>query len=461
MKYKNLTTAIIIFVISISFGFSQTRFSKSQLTADLDTLYSVIYDVHPDMFAVMSQEKFEKELNTIKSNLKDSMTAFDFFVLTAPLIHDLQDGHTSVFFPDLFSPLTTDIHYNIFPFCLSINAKDSSITVLKDLSEIEPIVPEGSRITKCNNYTDQEIVTAVAKYCSGEKLAFRIATLNNFLSLLPPMIIPVLYQDSVFSIDYEVGGINHSKTVKTVPANDVKEHFISETSSDSQDEKTNYILEINKELHTAIIRFDSFSLNDYVDIFLDSTFLLIKERGIEHLIIDLRYNSGGNSLVGDAFFQYISPVPFEQFGKTYMKISNLLKKYQPEIRDKEESIIVYEEEELIPLRENPLRYNGKTYLLTSDYTFSSAADFAWTFHYFNMGVIVGEETGGLIVCFGDSFDLFSLNNTGLRYKASYKKFYGYGATDENLHSVIPDIEVPAEQAMDKVLELIQTNIHGK
>ncbi|MCL2511962.1 MAG: hypothetical protein FWF09_07925, partial [Bacteroidales bacterium] len=280
MKRRILATIIITFAISISAGFAQTRFSKSQLTADLDTLYSVIYDVHPDMFAVMSQENFEKELDAIKSNLKDSMTAFDLFVLTAPLVHDLQDGHTALFLPYLFPPLEKDIRHDIFPFYLSINAKDTSITVLKDLSGVEPIIPEGSRITKYNNYTDKEIVTMVAKYCSGEKLTFRIAALNVSFPILLPIMIPVICQDSVFNINYITDGISHSKTVKTVPANDVKKEFILENSADSQNEKTNYRLEINEELNTAIIRFDSFDLNDYLPAFLDSTFSFIKEQGI-------------------------------------------------------------------------------------------------------------------------------------------------------------------------------------
>jgi len=460
---KHLTISIIICAISINLGFSQSRFSKSQLIADLDTLYSVINEVHPDMFAVMTQDKFEKKLNEIKSNLKDSMTVFDFYIMTAPLIHDLEDGHTLLFPPSyLFPPLENEIHNPVFPFFLSVNAKDSSIIVLKDLSGIEPIIPEGSRMKSFNNHTDKETVIKIAKYMSGEKFSFRIVALNNYFPILLPVLLPVICQDTVFNINYVTDGKTRSKMVKSVPAEDIKKNFISETSSDSQDEKDNYKLEINEELNTAIIRFDAFDLNDYVNVFLDSAFSLIKEKSIEHLIIDLRYNGGGNSNVGDEFFQYISPVPFKQFGTVHIKISNRLKKYQQEpYGDKKDTIIVNKEnEELIPLRENPLRYTGKVYLLTSDYTFSSAADFAWAFSYFKMGTIVGEETGGLIVCFGDAFDIFRLSNTDLRYKVSYKKFYGYGATDKHTHGVIPDIEVSAEQAMKKVFELIR-NCKGK
>ena len=459
MKFKYLTISVILCGIAFKTGFSQSRFSKLQLESDLDTLYSVIYDVHPDMFAVMPKEKFEKEFERIKSNLKDSMTDFDFFVQVAPLIHDLGDGHTVLRPPHfLFPPLKTDIFLEAFPFKLSINPKDTSIIVLKDFSGVEPIIPEGSRITKINNYIDKYLVTKIIQYTSGEKFAFRTLVINKYFPILFPVMLPVICEKSVLVVNYTIDGVSHSKTVETIPANNIKNIFFPNEHSDTFENTSNYKIEINKELNTAIIRFDSFSFDDYVHTFLDSTFSLIKEKNIKNLIIDLRYNSGGNSRVGDEFFQYISAVPFVQYGKTYVKISNVLKEWKPEeYGDKEIStIFVYDDEELTPLRENPLRFNGNTYLLTSTNTFSSASKFAWTFQYFKMGTVIGEETGGLIVCFGDMIS-FNLPNTKIHFGVSHKKFYGYGAGDENTHGVIPDVEIPAEQAMEKAFELIKND----
>ena len=456
MKFEYLATSIIFFLITINFGFSQSRFSKLQLESDLDTLYSVIYDVHPDMFAVMPKEKFEKEFEIIKSNLKESMTDFDFFVQAAPLINDLEDGHTSLRPPKfLQSPFETDIHLETFPFKLSINPKDTSLVVLKDLSGTAPIIPEGSHITIINNHADKELIAEIARYASGERFAFRIAWVNNYYPILVPVMFPVICQNSVFDITYEIDGVNYSKTVKAVNANDIKANFIPDEHADVDDNIPNYRLEINEEYNAAIVRFDSFDLYDYVYTFLDSTFTLINRMNIKNLIVDLRYNDGGNSEVGDEFFQYISTEPFAQYGIVKLKVGNLIKKWLPEeFGDSDVPIITYDDIELISLRENPLRFNGKTYLLTSANTFSSATDFAWAFQYFKMGTIIGEETGGLVVCFGNSIGL-NLPNTNLTYGVSFQKYYGYGAGDENTHGVIPDVKVPAEQAMEKAFELIR------
>jgi hypothetical protein len=47
----------------------------------------------------------------------------------------------------------------------------------------------------------------------------------------------------------------------------------------------------------------------------------IKEKGIKNLIIDLRTNDGGNSLLGDILLDYLTDKPFRQFGGGSIKFS--------------------------------------------------------------------------------------------------------------------------------------------
>jgi hypothetical protein len=47
-----------------------------------------------------------------------------------------------------------------------------------------------------------------------------------------------------------------------------------------------------------------------------------------------------------------------------------------------------------------------------------------------------------------------LPNTGLFYNCSHKKFYHYGATDDNIHGTLPDFEVEAEKALDFTIDFI-------
>ena len=191
--------------------------------------------------------------------------------------------------------------------------------------------------------------------------------------------------------------------------------------------------------------------------FLDSTFTRIKNLKIKNLVIDLRDNGGGNSKLGDELFQYISKVPFKQFGETTIKTSNLKKKFYKSEYNIDDTcalgIVTQGKGELIELRDNDLRFNGNVYVLQSHYTFSSAASFTWAFKYFGMGEIAGEESGGLAVCFGDIIRQ-KLPYSGFYYTVSHKKFHHYGATDDNVHGTIPDYRVPADSALNFTIELI-------
>ena len=215
------------------------------------------------------------------------------------------------------------------------------------------------------------------------------------------------------------------------------------------------------------MEFNSFSDKEHFKGFLDSMFRVLHDKKLDNLIIDIRDNGGGNSELGDMLFQYISPVPFQQYGKTIVKISDIVKQKYPAYNKFPNGIQVFASDDtalipwdeakgitLIPLEENPLRYTGHVWLLTSHYTFSSATDFSWAFQQFKMGTIVGEETGGEAVCFGDII-VMTLPNTKFRYCCSYKKFHNYGATDADTHGTIPDYQVPARDAMRFTLDLIE------
>ena len=106
----------------------------------------------------------------------------------------------------------------------------------------------------------------------------------------------------------------------------------------------------------------------------------------------------------------------------------------------------------LPLTPEEGRFTGNVYLLTSHQTFSSAGSFAWAFKAFGMGTIVGEETGGMNVCFGDILP-YRLPVSGLVCSISYKRFWQYGADEKDIHGAIPHYAVPQAQAMDKALKL--------
>ena len=64
---------------------------------------------------------------------------------------------------------------------------------------------------------------------------------------------------------------------------------------------------------------------------------------------------------------------------------------------------------------------------------------AIAFKCYQMGLIVGEETGGVYTAFGDVVN-FQLPTTKLQASSSHKKFV-HPCNDGKLHGVIPDVKI--------------------
>ncbi|WP_029902896.1 S41 family peptidase [Prevotella sp. 10(H)] len=442
-KYYCLLFLSAFLVLFSSTVPAQKKLSRQQLVSDADILYVHMYDIHPDLFAEFAKEDFEKDLAEIKLQFTDSMTFVDFFRLVTPLVVKLNDGHTRIYPP---ANLLEEDRIQ-FPLFVDINKNGKTFSLKNDYSDAAWTVPAGTEILSVNGHKSRDMYDKFLTYISGEKVEFKQEMMKYLFNALPYFI----YGDSVFSVSY----MDESKKAKSVTLKGMSSADLEESRKQYQEQKyPDYSFSIDKPDNVAIIDFRSFVNLERFKVFLDSVFTVIKKENLNNLIIDIRNNGGGNSALGDELFQYISPVPFTQYGNVTVKISPTLKRLW---NDKESPIGLETysntEESLIKLRENNLRYNGNIYLLTSSMTFSSAADFAWAFQYFKMGTVVGEETGGLVVSFGDVVGT-KLPSTNMSYGVSFKKFYGYGADDSNRHGVIPEHKVAADNAMDYALELI-------
>ena len=93
-------------------------------------------------------------------------------------------------------------------------------------------------------------------------------------------------------------------------------------------------------------------------------------------------------------------------------------------------------------------------LLTSHNTFSSASSFAWAFKEAGAGNTIGEETGGMNVCYGDILT-WSAPVSGIPCTISYKRFWQMNADENDIHGALPDVAVPADKALDKALRMLK------
>lgn len=398
--------------------------------ADVDSLVKWITAVHPDPFTVVPGPDFRARIDELKRSLPDSVSGLAFYLQLSPIVASLGDGHTSLS-SNGFLRQSGDSY---FPLELSVDPQTLRMT------------SGGRGVAQIGGVAAREIVRAVLATQSGESEAFRVVRAGYQSGW--PVWVSVLHPAEMYTVRFDDGETVHA-------AGTTRDKVVAREPGSEQ--KPDYTYRVVEEKNAAVLEFNSFNNADAFRPFLDSMFTDIQHRGVDKLIIDLRANGGGDSGLGDELFQYISPVPFRQFGRATLRYSDPLRRFYSQWElSPQDTVIVYPQtdDELLALRENPLRFAGgdkKVYVLTSPITFSSAANFSWVFQYFDMGTIVGQETGGYIVCFGDVISL-SLPHSRMRLGISWKEFYGYGATEADRRPVRPDIEIPAAEALDYVLE---------
>ncbi|ADV42766.1 S41 family peptidase [Bacteroides helcogenes] len=418
-------------------GLSATgKMSREQAVFDIDALVYNLSEIHPDMYAQCGMGEFMHAVAEVKSALPDSLSKLELYEHSAPLVSMLGDGHTIMRFPfnDVF---TSELKRE--PFLLSINDNDSTVSVRKSAC---PALPDSVQLKSINGIEVRDMVAWMMNYASGERPFFKLSRVNDLF----PALFQMRYAAESYDVEFIADGKIKQATVPAMTFSELKAAYSSSNKPGPKKSDLPYFYEIPDGKKYAILTFNACADEKRMAVFADSMVTELNQRKIKHLIIDVRYNGGGNSMVGEELLKRISNVPFNQFGRSYCRVTPTVQRLMNQKADA--GIYCFAEPtKMIQPLDAEHRFQGKTIMLISHKTFSSAADFSWTFKYFNMGVVVGEETGGMSVCFGDYLN-YRLPVSGLFTSISYKRFWQYGADEKDIHGTVPDYIVPQAEALE-------------
>jgi hypothetical protein len=444
-----------------------TLFEPIDLQRDVGSLVSYLEETHPNPYFTYSKEKFYEDISKVKQRIDKPLNVIEFYLLLEPIIVKLKDGHT-----DLELPISEFNKINPNPFRLPLKLKFSTkkpFIINQDAYEesTSSKIPTGAEICSINGISADKIVSDIIAMTAGESNEFRLAYGSSFFTFF----LKELYNiDKVYDINYSSNGQQSSVNLRGIRETELTklEKGKSQTTSASASAGP-YQLHIMDSLSTAIIDFRSFKDKSAFNLFADSAFSLLKEKGIKNLIIDIRYNLGGDSDIGDDFLQYFIDSDFTQYSKLVKKYSRLQKeRYRNnentcvgdsayiEMMNKPNGSMEIEFSPMVKKRNTPTSFVGNLFVLTSPFTFSSAADFAQAVKHYNLGKIVGEETGGMIVSFGDIV-YAELPNSQIPFTISRCLYYNIGAGDTDFRGVKVDFNVDYRKALNYTLDMIGNN----
>lgn len=417
------------------------RLSRNQAIFDLMALIYTINEVHPAMFSECSQSDLMGALNRTVSSLPDSLTVAELYRHAAPIVAMIGDGHTALKIPkeDILTKETKRL-----PILGYINNRRELICQ----ASLDSIIPVGANILRINGIDIDTMIDSMFTYISGEREHFKWASVSDDFHALHEL----LFKADRYEIEYEPWD-SVTASVVTLPAVELSK--IPEKQRRKR--KPDYAYVADSVNNVAVMEFNRFNNPDRMTQFADSMFSELRRKRITNLIIDVRDNVGGNSDVGDVLLRYISKEPFTQFDKMLVKITPETIKLMGDRGNMVPGLFFIETDAdhlIKPRNEEEGHYNGNVYLLTSNQTYSSASSFAWLFKVCGMGTVIGEETGGMSVAYGDVLT-YTLPISKLSSIISYKRFWHYKADENDIHGAMPDVNVPADKAMTTALRLAE------
>ena len=381
-------------------------YTKEQACEDLDYMFSCLNRVHPDYKDGVS-ENVQKCLEEQKESLNDQVTTLELWRCAASLFNSTGDSNCIV------EPSFT---------------RHFLVDYLKKNNE-------GYRVTKINDMSIDEIFQKNSCYFSYELESWGKNSLRNCFQSAEGLEFIGFDADN---LKFEYQDRNNNYVTEIYNKSDFADYqTASEQFNDIQNQNKSYYSNIEKSKNVAVLTINYCEFDTVFKEFLYQFFTEVIENNIQNVVVDIRKNSGGTTQVADEFLLYLTAKEYVTPSGTWR-----LGPYLMNWESQNITINHYDE----------TQFGGSLYILTSSETFSSAEMFAEIIQANKFGVIVGEPCGSKPDCCDDPV-VFQTPNSLLTFQVSSKRYYRIdnNTTDEPL---VPDVECPQDEALEKVYELI-------
>ncbi|WP_316801964.1 S41 family peptidase [Pedobacter nototheniae] len=406
--------------------------TKSQALADIDFYDKTLREVHYNPFLYINEREYLKKIDSLKHNIPDSIEIRSFTLKIGELTSVIKDGHTA---PSFIQPaFQTDFRKKIFfPFSF-VADKKLNVYALTGFQETE--IPKGAQIISINGADLGQFYKKGISLIGGidtyqQALAIKLLGYNLYLSgIRPPFNVKYVYNKQIQQKTITEGTILRDLLGEAFPSILGKSY-----SFKIIDNKIGYIdlIEMGQDYKTY-------------NKFFDSCFNELKKKNINTVAIDLRKNTGGNSLIADLLISYFNKDKYILSAGKYWKISepyknNIIKKGDTSntyLKKANHTIWEYANcTAKDPVFITDTIFKGKVFIITGPITFSSANMLADGVKTFKMATLIGEPTGENTSDFGEVYK-FNLPNSKILMQVTTSFDLGADCKDKAKHPVLPD-----------------------
>ena len=299
---------------------SKTPINGSEETAkmleDLDLLSETLEKEHLDLYAKISKETFDAEKTRIAAEIP-YMTDADYFYSMKQLIAMAGDAHTNIGYSDsIYSHLLT------LPFAVEKYGDDWRLMMLDEINEQYL----GSKLKAINDVPIQDIFEKSKSLISFENESWAISQFSNTISFKEALnYLGIVEGDEKIMLNVETNdGVDTSfeivpLTVTTLMNTEI-EVLEGETVAKTWPEGFYRALSLNDD--HLLIQYNVCEESPDLSMasFTDSIKKELSDKNYSTVVIDLRYNTGGNSEVFRPMLDMIKALKKEKSLEVYTLI---------------------------------------------------------------------------------------------------------------------------------------------
>ncbi|WP_282081247.1 S41 family peptidase [Aquimarina algiphila] len=391
------------------------KVNVNQWNDDIDFYQKTLEKKHIDLYHHISKQELDSKINRLKKNIP----ALSYFQIVSQLMEitrSIGDGHTSI------PTLGNNIHY--YPIQLFIFGKD--LRVIKASKQLKPLL--GMKLKSIDGTSMAKIIKGISPFVQfvendQSKLYFTTRYLR-----MAELLLALGFIERLDSAKFEFIGDDGNSEIHRLYANVAYQNTadfnsiqltIPNLSKPSKKKFEGLWYKSIDSLSAVYIRFRKYPSFQQMDEFGKEVFDYIEKNKTEHLIIDIRDNTGGNFFKGIRLIEYL-------------------------------------------VNADSIDWKHGVYTVCNRSTYSAAMSNTVQFRQILNSKIVGEPTGANPHGYQDGDD-FILPNSGLKIKYS-KRLYRF--QEINTEGVQPDIYITPKwkkysKGIDEMLEWIVNDISKK
>lgn len=436
--------------------------SPEDARADLERLYTGLRAAEADLFAVTPAEVFERRYQELHDQMVEPVTPDDLHADLQRFAALAQHAHTRIEGLNPAWNAYSEGGGTVFPLDFLVDNGEVIVAGAPTDSAVQP----GDRLLSLNGDPNPIWLPKLTRNISAETPELAYALMANGAAYF--VWLEYGPKDS-FDLEIERDGATKTVTMPSIPLEELSELERLEDGFVLQGREAKLLTEtvgylrpggfFNLKATTPEAYFDPDAIAAY-QAFIDEAFTSFISQGVEHLVLDLRDNPGGDNSFSDPVIAWFADEPFRFASDFRIRVSaETTASNQARLDAMPEGTKtvsqtfadLFAQAELgdvvsfdLPYAQprDGARFTGDVHVLVNRYSYSNAVSVAALIQDYGFGTIYGEPTRDMATTYG-AMEHFVLPHSGFRI--GYPKAHiirPNGA--EHSHPVTPDVALPRQ-----------------